>query len=1262
MSSTDGFEGHDDAARKRGVGNLAKLFESNVPDTTKGSHSRAVGDTSGSHIADKQSIHRGHTHHVFHKAAPPAGHRMSVVGNTRLSGSPYGSAGSISSPHSSSSSLHSDSGSHPVPTSKRTSVYERAGVPPPMTVKSGGATWGHSSQSPPLARPRHPAGSSGDGNATDSPSGQRRISVTRLSQFFEHAIDDLKPHSTPHHHISPALRHLGGISRSSTIAKAGSTSHLPEPSYFGSSSAQPPSSLRDTHSSHGNLSQTRQTNGSTLPSGYMSVDHLPRPAVTHSRPNSVATLGDSRPLSTASIGENPFLSESEKPPSRNATIDIPDTLSVSQRLSAISKTNTVKSPPRDTTVPPSSYASPSATSPAGKSPVPPPALPGSPSFKRARPPIGANIAALQQKTSNMILGLAPPLPAGGVSYSQSSPNLTQNPIMVMPGAGLSRQDTAKSPVRTDKPDTPTTPQPSSPGPRQPPLKPHPRPPPSISPVQRTPSTTRPSTPSDPFRTHTPTPHATPNLLATTNLGFSTPMSGMSPLPPMSIPSTVPSPAPSSANGDLDPAAAKAKMEKKRNKIVEEVVDTERAFLKDMEILMEIYAIPASERGILPPQDLKHLFGNLDVVIDVSRALLELVEAAQGSEDQWIGEAFNQMMRKVEMAYCDYCKHNEAAMAKLAEFASPECPPTVKEFLKECQLKLQGRTGAWDLGSLVIKPVQRVLKYPLLVKQLLKETLPSHPDYEQLVKAAEDIETVAEKINEVKKRKDLVEKYVDGKGNVNMIHGITKKWTRGTQQLKRATGMVENSTTSDALYEALTEKFDQQHQSVQQLREDLLAWLSKTRQLFDFQEGLATALADLYLRDRADTPHISADDFFVVQEFQRACVRHTVSTWRDTDQSVKNQLLPALDSLLKRFKDPLVVMRKREKKLLDFERATAIRSRGEPVDKALNDSAEAYSSLHGQLVEELPMFLDLVAKYVDVVAVGVADIQAQVYERLVAEFDPVVKLISGKNGATNGDAINVIGEYMRAMRVGEPCELAARELRLLGGWRNEVWGGLSPGANGLSDGDGGTPSRPRSRTVGTPGAIQDELRKTFFPPGSIASLNGSSGGLNSNYGYSNGVGPTQRSSPDVLMGGHPRSASEQPAGYHPHSLRPSNGNLTPTPSAPTTTSAPPSFPLPSLPPTDSPASAPESSGYLALAAYDFTATNPDELDLAAGDVVRVLMDGRTAGSSSSDLQTFPFSDASLGGAGDAWWFGVRERDGVQGWFPGAYLMMDGDERD
>ena len=36
-------------------------------------------------------------------------------------------------------------------------------------------------------------------------------------------------------------------------------------------------------------------------------------------------------------------------------------------------------------------------------------------------------------------------------------------------------------------------------------------------------------------------------------------------------------------------------------------------------------------------------------------------------------------------------------------------------MQGCQAQMQGKTTSWDLGSLLIKPVQRVLKYPLLLR-------------------------------------------------------------------------------------------------------------------------------------------------------------------------------------------------------------------------------------------------------------------------------------------------------------------------------------------------------------------------------------------------------------------------------------------------------------------------------------------------------------------------------------------------------------------
>lgn len=69
---------------------------------------------------------------------------------------------------------------------------------------------------------------------------------------------------------------------------------------------------------------------------------------------------------------------------------------------------------------------------------------------------------------------------------------------------------------------------------------------------------------------------------------------------------------------------------------------------------------------------------------------------------------------------------------------------------------RGDIQAWDLQSLLIKPMQRVLKYPLLLDKLVEYTLDTHPDYKVVHSAREAIGKVAQDINEMKRRKELGE--------------------------------------------------------------------------------------------------------------------------------------------------------------------------------------------------------------------------------------------------------------------------------------------------------------------------------------------------------------------------------------------------------------------------------------------------------------------------------------------------------------------------
>lgn len=86
-------------------------------------------------------------------------------------------------------------------------------------------------------------------------------------------------------------------------------------------------------------------------------------------------------------------------------------------------------------------------------------------------------------------------------------------------------------------------------------------------------------------------------------------------------------------------------------------------------------------------------------------------------------------------------------------------PIVAEAVRKCHAQVERRTKSWDLAGFLIKPVQRVLKYPLLMKELIKRTADDHPDYARLQEAERLLVDVATAINEGRRTKELVGKCV-----------------------------------------------------------------------------------------------------------------------------------------------------------------------------------------------------------------------------------------------------------------------------------------------------------------------------------------------------------------------------------------------------------------------------------------------------------------------------------------------------------------------
>ncbi|CDH50181.1 related to cdc24-gtp gdp exchange factor forcdc42p [Lichtheimia corymbifera JMRC:FSU:9682] len=179
----------------------------------------------------------------------------------------------------------------------------------------------------------------------------------------------------------------------------------------------------------------------------------------------------------------------------------------------------------------------------------------------------------------------------------------------------------------------------------------------------------------------------------------------------------------------------------RDKVVAELLETERKYVHDLEKLQHCMR-QAQTQQVLSPDTLHQLFGNLNALVDFQRWFLVFAEsnADRAPEEQRFGQLFIQQENAFSV-YEPFC----------ANFQTAQCL-VVQEATKLQQLT-DITNPAYELPSLLIKPVQRVCKYPLLVQELLKATPEDWEFYEETKLGLEAIQRVAAKINETKRRQE-----------------------------------------------------------------------------------------------------------------------------------------------------------------------------------------------------------------------------------------------------------------------------------------------------------------------------------------------------------------------------------------------------------------------------------------------------------------------------------------------------------------------------
>ncbi|KAL2763229.1 pleckstrin homology domain-containing family G member 2 isoform 2, partial [Daubentonia madagascariensis] len=184
------------------------------------------------------------------------------------------------------------------------------------------------------------------------------------------------------------------------------------------------------------------------------------------------------------------------------------------------------------------------------------------------------------------------------------------------------------------------------------------------------------------------------------------------------------------------------------RVAREIVETERAYVRDLRSIVEDYLGPLLDGGVLglSVEQVGTLFANIEDIYEFSSELLEDLEGSSGAGG--IAECFVQRSEDFDI-YTLYCMNYPSSLALLRELS---LSPPAALWLQERQAQLH---HSLPLQSFLLKPVQRILKYHLLLQELGKHWAegPGAGGRETVEEAIVSMTAVAWYINDMKRKQE-----------------------------------------------------------------------------------------------------------------------------------------------------------------------------------------------------------------------------------------------------------------------------------------------------------------------------------------------------------------------------------------------------------------------------------------------------------------------------------------------------------------------------
>eukprot|EP01134_Creolimax_fragrantissima_P005594 CFRG5594T1 len=209
------------------------------------------------------------------------------------------------------------------------------------------------------------------------------------------------------------------------------------------------------------------------------------------------------------------------------------------------------------------------------------------------------------------------------------------------------------------------------------------------------------------------------------------------------------------------AEAKAKQEKRRLLIVQEILETEENYIEALDTLLKVYKRPIeitanTNNPILPEKYHKTIFFCVEEIMGLHLKLRDKVASRldNWSNEQKIGDVFISLGNMYQ-AYLEFTNNYSKALS-IIRLSRTEFP-VFAEFCDDVALKLKSNRKRHNLHDLMVMPIQRIPRYLLLLEALAKNTSREHSDRVDIASAIKAAKEIAVYINEGQRRAESVEK-------------------------------------------------------------------------------------------------------------------------------------------------------------------------------------------------------------------------------------------------------------------------------------------------------------------------------------------------------------------------------------------------------------------------------------------------------------------------------------------------------------------------